>query len=67
MRTSALGHGVGDVLAQRGDALDLDRRAELDLVPGDGRAAREAGDPGVDLELRRARWSAPRRRGRWRR
>ena len=45
------GHRVGDVLRQRGDALDLDRRAELDLVAGDGRAAVKPGDRGVDLEL----------------
>ena len=38
-------------LRQRGDLLDLDRRAELDLVAGDGRAAGEAGDLGVDVEL----------------
>ena len=44
-------HGVGDVAQQRLDPLDLDRRAELDLVAGDRRAAGEAGDGGVDLEL----------------
>ena len=45
------GDGVRDVLGQRGDPLDLDARAELDLVAGDRRAAGEAGDLGVDLEL----------------
>ena len=45
------GHGVGDVLAERGDLLDLDRGAELDLVAGDRRAAGVAGDLGVDVEL----------------
>ena len=44
-------HGVGDVALQRLDPLDLDGRAELDLVPGDGGAAGEAGDGGVDLEV----------------
>ena len=43
--------GVRDVLRERRDALDLDAGAELDLVAGDGRAAREAGDLGVDREL----------------
>ena len=33
---------------QLGDLLDLDGRAELDLVAGDGRAAGEAGDLRVD-------------------
>ena len=42
---------VGDVLAQRGDALDLDAWPELDLVARDGRAAHETGDRGVDAEL----------------
>ena len=45
------GHGVGDVAVQRGDLLDLDAGAELDLVAGDGRASGEAGDRGVDVEL----------------
>ena len=45
------GDGVRDVLGQRGDPLDLDAGAELDLVAGDRRAAGEAGDLGVDLEL----------------
>ena len=45
------GDRVGDVLGQRGDLLDLDRRAQLDLVAGDRRAAGEAGDLGVDREL----------------
>ena len=38
-------------LRQRRDLLDLHRGAELDLVAGDRRAARVAGDGGVDLEL----------------
>ena len=45
------GHRVGDVLAQRGDALDLDAGAELDLVAGHRRAAAEARDLRVDVEL----------------
>ena len=52
------GHRVRDVLAQRGDLLDLDRRAELDLVAGDRRPAAVAGDLGVDLELVEAPRSA---------
>ena len=36
------GDGVGDVVGERGDALDLDAVADLDLVLRDGRAAREA-------------------------
>ena len=44
-------HRVGDVAGQVGDPLDLDARAELDLVAGDGRAAVEAGDRAVDVEL----------------
>ena len=44
-------HRVGDVLAQGGDLLDLHRRAELDLVAGDCRAAGVAGDLRVDAEL----------------
>ena len=43
--------GVGDVLRQRRDLLDLHRGAELDLVAGDRRAAGVAGDGGVDAEL----------------
>ena len=43
--------GVGDVLGQRGDLLDLDGRADLDLVPRHGRAAGVARDLGVDAEL----------------
>ena len=38
-------------MLQLGDLLDLDRRAQLDLVAGDGRAAGEAGDLRVDVEL----------------
>ena len=38
-------------LRERGDALDLGGRAELDLVPRDRRTAGEPGDLGVDLEL----------------
>ena len=45
------GHRVGDVAGQRGDLLDLDAGPELDLVAGDRRAAGEAGDGRVDLEL----------------
>ena len=45
------GHRVGDVALQLGDLLDLDGRAELDLVAGDGRAPGEAGDLRVDVEL----------------
>ena len=48
------GDGVGDVLGERGDLLDLDRRAELDLVAGDRRAAGVAGDLGVDARTARA-------------
>ena len=44
-------HRVGDVARELDDPLDLDRRAELDLVAGDGRAAAEAGDRRVDLEV----------------
>ncbi len=52
-------------LRQRGDPLDLDRRAELDLVPGDRRAAGEAGDLRVDLELLEHLGRARRRPRRW--
>ncbi len=38
-------------LLQRGDALHLDRRAELDLVPGHRRSPAEPGDLRVHLEL----------------
>ena len=48
------GDGVGDVLLQRGDLLDLHAGAEFDLVARDGRPAGAAGDGGVDLELVRA-------------
>ena len=45
------GDGVGDVLRQRGDPLDLDTGPELDDVAGDGRAAVEAGDlPGEAVD-----------------
>ena len=57
--------GVGDVLGQRGDPLDLDRGAELDLVAGHGRAAGEAGDLRVDARTARAPRSATRPRRRW--
>ncbi|MGC0399868.1 hypothetical protein RKD27_002512 [Streptomyces sp. SAI-126] len=46
------GDGVRDVLGERGDPLDLHGGSELDLVARDRRPAREAGDGGVDLELR---------------
>ncbi len=45
------GRGVGDVALERGDLLDLHARSQLDLVPGDRRSARVAGDRGIDLEL----------------
>ena len=45
------GHGVGDVLRQRSDLLDLRTGAEFHLVAGDRRSAGESGDLGVDLEL----------------
>ena len=45
------GDRVGDVLAEGRDLLDLDRRAELDLVPGDGGSPGVARDGRVDLEL----------------
>ena len=67
IRTSARGHRIGDVLGQRGDPLDLDRRAELDLVPRHRRAAGEAGDLGVDLELVEHRRQRLDDAGRWRR
>ena len=44
-------HRVGDVAGQVGDPLDLDARAERHLVAGDRRAAVEAGDRAVDVEL----------------
>ena len=45
------GHGISDIAPKIGDLLDLDARAELDLVLGDGRAAQKTDDLGVDLEL----------------
>ena len=42
---------VGDVLAQGGDPLNLDRWAKLDLVAGDLRAPGEPGHLRVNLEL----------------
>ncbi len=45
------GRGIGDVAGQRGDLLDLDARAEFDLVAGDRRSSGEAGDGRVDGEL----------------
>ncbi len=45
------GHGVGDVAGERGDLLDLHAGSEFHLVPCDRRAAGEARDRGVDLEL----------------
>ena len=45
------GHRVGDVLRQVGELVDLDARAEDDLVAGDRRAARKPGDAGVDVEV----------------
>ena len=44
-------HGVGDVATECRHSLDLDTRPEFDLVSRDGRAAREARDPRVDVEL----------------
>lgn len=44
-------HCIGDVAGERGDLLDLDARAEFDLVPRHCRAAGESGNGGVDLEL----------------
>ncbi len=45
------GDRVGDVLGELRDLLDLDGRAELDLVARDRRAPGEAGDLRVDGEL----------------
>ncbi len=45
------GHGVGDVLLQRRDLLDLHAGSEFDLVAGDGRAAGAPRDGGIHLEL----------------
>ena len=47
MRTSSGGEGVGDVLVQRRDPGDLDARAQLQLVAGDGGADRHADQPGL--------------------
>ena len=46
------GHGVGDVLRQVGELVDLDAGAEDDLVAGDCRASGEAGDARVNVEVR---------------
>ena len=46
------GHGVGDVLRQVGELVDLDAGTEHDLVARDCRASREAGDACVDVEVR---------------
>ena len=43
--------GVRDVLRQRRDLLDLDGRADLDLVPRHGRSPGVPGDLRVDAEL----------------
>ena len=51
IRTSGALHRVGDVLGKLGDPLHLDAPAQLDLVAGDRRAAGEAGDRGVHVEL----------------
>ena len=45
------GHRVGDVLLQVGDLLDLDARAKLHLIHGDGWSAQEADDLRIDVEL----------------
>ncbi len=58
------GHRVGDVLRQVGELVDLDAGAEDDLVAGDCRAAGEAGDARVDVEVLRRPGRAPRRPGR---
>ena len=44
-------HRVRDVVAERGDPVDLDAGRELELVAGDGRADRHADEPGVDAVL----------------
>ena len=46
------GHGVGDVLRQVGELVDLDAGTEHDLVARDCRASREAGDACVDVKVR---------------
>ena len=51
IRTSADATAYAMFLRERGDLLDLHRRAELDLVAGDGRTPGVAGDLGVDAEL----------------
>ncbi len=64
----ARGEGVGEVVAQRGDAADLGAGGQLQLVAGDARAADRVGDLGLDAEvperlLQEACWcagSAPR-------
>ena len=45
------GHRVGDVLLQPRDARDVDPPTPVDLVAGDLRTARVAGDRGVHVEL----------------
>ena len=68
-------HGVGDVLVQAGDPVDLDAGAELELVAGDGGADHHADQPGLHavlgqrllegaagvLDARRSTWWAPAR------
>ena len=44
-------HRVGDILRQVGELVDLDARAEDNLVAGDRRAARKPGDACVDVEV----------------
>ncbi len=45
-------HGVLDVVAQAGDAVDLHARAELELVAGDGGADGGADQPGLHTVVR---------------
>ena len=44
-------NGIGDVLRESGDPLHLDAGVKLDLVPGDCRAAGEADNRGLHLEV----------------